>query len=307
VARQALWLLVASAIACGAPVAAPSPSPSPSPSPGPLAVAGAPAVVAPGIVSAAKSSDVKITFSPDGTHALWGAIGREGGPGGFEIFECDHHGDTWGAPRVSSLSSADNDFDPSFAPDGTGVYFFSNRPGGLGKDDLWYAPYAPATRTFGAPVDLGPGVNTPADEWAPVVSADGQRLLFASDGRGGAGKHDLFVATRGANGAWGDAQNLGPGVNTAQEDFDATFLHDDRTIVLSSGDLEGDEVRLYVAARRGETYAAREPLGPAVNTAGHWTLGPSISKNEPGVLFFSAARPTGPGRMDVYRIPYTTR
>jgi len=40
---------------------------------------------APGVVSAA-STDVKVTFSPDGTHVLRGAIGREGGPGGFEIF-----------------------------------------------------------------------------------------------------------------------------------------------------------------------------------------------------------------------------
>lgn len=260
-------------------------------------------VVAPGIVSAA-STDVKVTFSPDGTHVLWGAIGREGGPGGFEIFEAEQTAVGWGAPRAASLCSPANDFDPFFAPDGKGVYFFSNRPGGLGKDDLWFAPYAAATHTFGAPVNLGPGVNTPADEWAPVVSADGQRLLFASDGRGGEGKHDLFVATRDAAGSWGAAVNLGKSINTTEDDFDGAFLHDDRTIVFSSGDLEGKEVRLFAAAPRGGGYDRRMPLGPDVNTAGHWTLGPAVSSREPGILYFSAAREGGPGRMDIYRIAY---
>lgn len=264
---------------------------------------GAAAVFAAGVVSTA-SIDVKITFSPDGTHVLWGAIGRQGGPGGFDIFEADRTPTGFGAPRAASIDSADNDFDPFFAPDGSGVYFFSNRPGGLGKDDLWFAPYTAATHAFGSPVNLGPGVNTPADEWAPVVSADGARLLFASDGRGGEGKHDLFVATRDAAGAWTNAVNLGKGVNTAEEDFDGAFLHDDRTIVFSSGDLEGKEVRLFASGRRDGRYEARAPLGDAVNTPGRWTLGPAISTREPGILYFSAAREGGPGRMDIYRIAY---
>jgi hypothetical protein len=260
-------------------------------------------IVAPGVVST-DSVEVKITFSPDGGRMLWGAIGRAGGKGGFEIFESIKEPSGWSAPRSASFCSEANDFDPFFAPDGSGVYFFSNRPGGLGKDDLWFVPIAGAA--YGEARNLGPNVNSAGDEWAPVVSPDGARLLFASDGRGGAGKHDLFVATRAPSGEWAAPVNLGAGVNGANEDFDATFLHDGRTIVFSSGDLEND-VRLYVAYERDGAFTGRSLLGLDVNAPGAWAFGPAIAKGEPGVLYFTSSREGGTGKMDIYRIPYSLR
>jgi len=47
----------------------------------------------------------------------------------------------------------------------------------------------------GMPNDLGDGVNTEGDEWAPTISPDGTTLLFASDGHKGKGLHDLFRAS----------------------------------------------------------------------------------------------------------------
>lgn len=84
------------------------------------------------------NSEVRITFSPDGQRMLWGTIGWSGGLGGWDIFESRHGADGWGPPQPVAFNSTDNDFDPSFAPDGSGVYFFSNRSGGFGSDDLYY-------------------------------------------------------------------------------------------------------------------------------------------------------------------------
>src|SRR5262249_43771348 len=77
------------------------------------------------------NSEVRITFSPDGKRMLWGAIGWANGAGGWDVYESVREGEGWSAPKSASFNSAANDFDPSFAPDGSGVYFFSNRPGGL--------------------------------------------------------------------------------------------------------------------------------------------------------------------------------
>jgi TolB protein len=252
-------------------------------------------------------SEVRITFSPDGKRMLWGAIGWSGGSGGWDIYESEHSASGWSTPRSVSFNSTANDFDPSFAPDGSGVYFFSNRDGGFGKDDIYFAPFDAGTGRYAAAKNLGGTINSAGDEWAPVVSADGQRLMFASDGHGGRGKHDLFCAQRRGS-SWGEIENL-VDLNTPEEDFDATFLHDGVSVVYTSGKFAGDEVALYFAAFRDGRFAPRERLPVAVNSQkqGAWTLGPSISPHEPGVLYFTSEHENGRGRADIYRIEYRVR
>jgi TolB protein len=256
----------------------------------------------PDLVSTA-NADVRITFSPDGQRMLWGVIGSQSSPEGWQILESVRAAQGWSTPRPVAFNSSANDFDPSFAPDGSGVYFFSNRDGGFGKDDIYFAPFDAKRGTYGEAVNLGASINTTGDEWAPVVSPDGERLLFATDGRGGKGKHDLFISERQA-GAWGVAANL-EALNSVNEDFDATFLHDGRSIIFSSGDLEGS-VALYFAPARGESYGRRKRLPKAVNATEPeaWTFGPSVAANEKGYLYFTARRANGKGRMDIYRIAY---
>jgi Tol biopolymer transport system component len=260
------------------------------------------------VVSTPKS-EVRITFSPDGKRMLWGAIGwhdPSGHGGGWDIYESVHSATGWSAPRVVSFDSTANDFDPSFAPDGSGVYFFSNRDGGFGKDDIYFAPFDARTGHYGATKNLGAAINSAGDEWAPVVAADGKRLMFASDGHGGRGKHDLFIAQRRGDG-WGESENLAE-LNTPEEDFDATFLHDGVSVVYTSGKFESDAVALYVAEFRDGRFQPRQRLPAAVNSQkqGAWTLGPSISPHEPGVLYFTSEHEDGRGRADIYRIEYKT-
>ena len=257
----------------------------------------------PDLVSTPKS-EVRIAFSPDGKRMLWGAIGWSGGAGGWDIYESERSGTGWSTPHTASFNSTANDFDPSFAPDGSGVYFFSNRDGGFGKDDIYFAPFDARNGRYGAAANLGKAINSAGDEWAPVVSADGKRLMFASDGHGGRGKHDLFIAHRSGDG-WSKIENL-EALNTPEEDFDATFLHDGASVIYTSGKFEGDEVALYFAEFRDGRFAPRERLPAVVNSQkqGAWTLGPSISPHEPGVLYFTSEREPGRGRADIYRIEY---
>lgn len=257
----------------------------------------------PELVSTAKS-EVRITFSPDGRRMLWGAIGWSNGAGGWDIYGSERTAGGWSAPHVVSFDSSANDFDPSFAPDGSGVYFFSNRDGGFGKDDIYFAPFAASTGRYGAARSLGKEINSAGDEWAPVVSHDGQRLMFASDGHGGRGKHDLFIAHRNGN-EWTRIENL-EALNTPDEDFDATFLHDGASVIYTSGNFDTDAVALYVAQFRDGRFQPRGRLPVAVNSQkkGAWTLGPSISLHEPGVLYFTSERDDGRGRADIYRIEY---
>lgn len=268
----------------------------------PVTFTGEPELVSPGVISTAKP-EIRIAHSPDGKRRVWGTIGWEGGAGGWDIWESIRQEKGWSAPRPVSFNSSYKDFDPSFAPDGSGIYFFSNRPGGEGGDDIYFVPRDSEGR-YGVPRNLGRNVNSSGDEWAPLVSADGSRLLFASDGRGGKGLHDLFISTL-VEGKWAEAVALSE-VSSAVDDFDATWLHDGKTIVFSRKEKEKDEMYLFATTLRGEHYTVPVRLGPQVNTDKGWSLGPSIDPSEGGVLYFTSQRPgRSAGMLDIYRIRYS--
>lgn len=266
-----------------------------------LTVNGTPTLVHPGLVSS-EHTDVKLTFSPDGKRMLWGVVGRTDGMGGWDIWESTLENGRWSIPAAVTFNSDSNDFDPCFAPDGSGVYFFSNRRGGLGGDDLYFAYFDPHTGAYGYAVNLGENVNSAGDEWGPVLSADGKTLLFCTDGHGGLGKHDLFISPH-KKGRWQKAVHLGHAINSTGDDFDAVWLDDGKTLVLASErDMPG-QVDLYLSVKGKQGYTT--PIKcVALSTAG-WDFGCSVDYNQPGVLYFTAQNPDDSvGKMDIYRVLY---
>ena len=74
---------------------------------------------------------------------------------------------------------------------------------------------------MGAPENLGPEVNTFADEVFPSFRANGE-FYFSSDGHPGMGGLDLFQAEQDSTGQW-TLTNLGYPMNSAGDDFGMTF------------------------------------------------------------------------------------
>ena len=68
----------------------------------------------------------------------------------------------------------------------------SGRPGGIGGLDLWMASRDEQSPVWTTPVDLGPVVNSVANDGAPVLSRDGLSLFFYSNRSGGSGANDLY-------------------------------------------------------------------------------------------------------------------
>ena len=62
--------------------------------------------------------------------------------------------------------------------------------------------------TFGEPTNLGPTVNTRAQEGGQSLSADGLTLFFGTNlYAGGNGKYDIWTTTRATAGeSWGEPQ-----------------------------------------------------------------------------------------------------
>lgn len=263
-------------------------------------------VFLPGIVSS-PYSEIRAALSPDGRVVLWGSTNRPGGAGGWDIWMSRRDGARWSAPVAVSFDTAANEFDPAFSADGRIVYFFSNRTGGYGGDDLWQVAFDPAAATFGTPTNLGDGVNSPGDEWAPAPSSDGKTLLFATNGRGGAGRHDLFVSAW-RDGAWQPATPIAGDVNGPGDDFDAAWLDGGRVLVFArSDDVDHAPIALWSAVREGDRYVRARRLDARVNVDGGAILGPAADPVQPHVLLFSGARAGGQGRADIHLIHYRMR
>lgn len=246
-------------------------------------------------------SEVRGAVSPDGQRIVWGSTDREGGPGGRDLWQADRVDGRWQDARPVSINSPSKDYDPMFSADGRWLYFFSDRPGGQGGDDLYRAAVL-ADGGFGPAENLGPGVNSRGAEWAPTPSRDGRHLLFASDGFGGAGGQDLLVATWNGK-AFVDPKSL-PGVNTAGDEFDAAWLGDGEAIVFTrSKNVKEAPVRLYVAQCDGTRYGEATPLPLSFNTEDGFTYGPTLDWSKPGELLVNGtAKAPRAGKMDIYRI-----
>jgi TolB protein len=265
-----------------------------------LQIEGAAERFAPGVAST-DYSEVRLTISPDGRTALWFSRNRPGGAGGYDIWMSRRVGDVWGEAAPVSFNSAGRDFDPAFSADGQFVYFCSDRAGGLGSDDLYRV--AVTADGFGAVEHLGAGVNSASNEWAPMLSPDGARLLFSSNRTGGAGRMDLFVAAQAGDG-FAAAASVPGGVNTAADEFDATYLSDSTSIVFSRApDLAADRIDLVFAALADGAYGAGEVLPLGVNDAQGDTYGPMLDWSDRRRITFSGRR-GGTGDMDLFVVRY---
>ncbi len=267
---------------------------------GSIEIIGAPQSFAP---AASPYSEIRLTFSPDGRTALWFSRDRPGGAGGYEIWMSRRRGARWSDPEPVSFNSAGRDFDPAFSADGRFVYFCSDRPGGLGGDDLYAVPVA--ARGFGTPVNLGGAVNSIGNEWGPMTSPDGSRLIFSSDRAGGRGGHDLFEA-RGRALRFAGARALAGAVNSAANEIDPSFLSDGSTIVFSRAmDLRRDRLDLFHAGKTDGRYDAGSLVPAAVNN-GRDVYGAMLDWSGPGRLTFSRDR-SAAGGMDAFIVRYRLR
>lgn len=95
------------------------------------------------------------------------------------------------------------------------LYFASDRPGGAGKMDLYYAPLDSTGRATQA-FPLKP-FNTPGDEISPFFDNRYRMLYFSSDGHQSMGGYDLYRAKY-RNGNWREIEHLGYPVNSSYDD-----------------------------------------------------------------------------------------
>ncbi|RDZ26590.1 TolB family protein [Lysobacter silvisoli] len=265
-----------------------------------LRASGEPTLFAPDIAST-QYAEIRLTLSPDGRSAVWFSRNRPGGAGGYDLWISRRSVDGWGPAAPLPFNSAGRDFDPAYSADGRYLYFCSDRPGGLGGDDLYRV--AVLAQGYGPVESLGAAVNSTSNEFAPMLSPDGRLLLYSSDRPGGAGGHDLYTA-RWRAGRFDSAQRLPGALNTAAQEFDPTFLADGRSIVFArAADFGQSRVDLFVAVPHKGHYGAGVRLPAPINHERQDSYGAMLDWSRPSRLLYSARRSDALG-MDLYAVDY---
>ncbi len=130
------------------------------------------------------------------------------------------------------------------------LYFVSNMENGVGGFDVYYSKLSGGV--WSKPQNAGKTINTPEDEFYPVVKEG--NMYFSSKGHYGLGGFDIFQSTY--NGSeWGSPVNVKAPLNTSYDDFSIYYDQSDSKGLLASnrnGEQTGDDIF---------TFEYAEPLG----------------------------------------------
>jgi outer membrane protein OmpA-like peptidoglycan-associated protein len=178
---------------------------------------------------------------------------------------------TWqDAFPFKSINTSYNEGSACLSLDGKFLYFSRcNSPDGRGSCDLFEATLK-RDSTWGNVRNMGPAINSSGWDSHPSLSHSGDTLFFASNRIGGFGLSDIYFSARDKSGAWSQARNLGPIINTNKSEVSPFFHHRHNVLYFSSdgqplcfGDFD-----IYKSNYQNGTWQEPKNIGPLVNGAG---------------------------------------
>ena len=201
---------------------------------------------------------------------------------------------TWRLPP-HSLDPSDDGF-PTYAPRGGQSLCFS-APDGTGVRNLYVSQTDGST--WSAPALMDEHLLSPGNEVFPMLSEDGKKLTFSSDGLHGMGGYDLYTSTWNEEArAWDEPVNMGFPFSSPGDDFLLVDSPDGRyTLFASNRDCSRDSVYIYVIEK--QLFIPRVPMRDPVALARTASLHPL---NDPTRLDHRAAvSGEAPGNDDTRR------
>lgn len=220
-------------------------------------------------------AEVGAFISRDGLSLYFGRIDHPDDFGGNDIVVSRRAtvGDPWGPPQ--NLGPAINtEFDeqaPSLSLDGHRLFFNSNRPDGFGGQDLYVSRRRNSRDDFdwGPTVNLGDGVNTPANEAQPAHFEDdatGTVTLFFTSNR--VGTDDIYASTLLPDETFGPPLRIEE-LSSPQIDRQPAIRRDGLEMFLASnrpGTVGGLDLWVSTRASTSDPWSTPVNLGPVVNS-----------------------------------------
>ncbi|MEO8276233.1 MAG: hypothetical protein ABI639_08425 [Thermoanaerobaculia bacterium] len=254
-----------------------------------------PKLFAEGVIST-EDDEFGGSFSPDGKTVYFSRSAPHSYH--YAILESHFVRGKWTTPVVPSFSGQFTDSDPIYSPDGTRMFWSSDRPvdGKTKHDyDIWMVEKTASGR-WSAPKHLPAPIASEGSEYCASMARDG--TLYFSSSRDG-GEFGLIQAYRSRyeNGAWSPPENLsremnGPEMAGAFYDLDVFVDPDQRFVLLGSQRPEGlGNFDVYISWNRdGKWSKPFHPDAPLNSAARDYA--PHISPDG-RYLFYSSERGLG--------------
>lgn len=199
----------------------------------------------------------------------------------------------------SEVNTASMDGCPIQAPDGLSLYMATTRPGGLGGIDIWVANRSSTDEGFGAPVNLGAPVNSPADDFCPTP-VRGKGLFFVSRRGGGCAPNsaDMYFARLNPAHGWTTPGHLGCTVNSAGDEFSPAYVEENGVGVLYFSSNRSGNHDIYRSVQQPDgDFGPPDPVAELNSASDEFR--PNVRRDGREIVFDSS-RPGGLGATDIY-------
>lgn len=258
------------------------------------ALSQSPSLLAPGVVSTGDSESHPV-LSPDGRTLYFVKLSPDFAH--WTVVASDRTASGWSQPSVAWFSGRWDDADVSFSPDGSTIFFISNRPDADGEPARGDTDIFRMRRKPGGwlPAERIANLASPGNEWFPNQARSGT-LYFGSErregNRGADGTSDLW-RTSWLGDHFDPPENLGPVINTEGQDIEPWIAPDESYLVFASKgrpDTLGS-YDLYASFQCDGAWTPPRPLGGGVNSTG-WEFAGRFSPD--GATFFFVSNRTEP-------------
>jgi OmpA-OmpF porin, OOP family len=162
------------------------------------------------------------SFSKDGKRLFFTRWTNENGKTAAAIYTSVKTDRGWSVPVMAETpinQEGSNSSQPYLTEDSRFLLFSSDRPGGYGGYDLWFAVLDTGYYPMAAE-NLGAVINTTGDDEAPYFHDKSRTLVFSTNGRTGMGGFDIFYSRGNFSfSGWERPQNAGSPVNSSKDDM----------------------------------------------------------------------------------------
>lgn len=153
------------------------------------------------------------------------------------------------------------------------------------------------------PLNMGPNINTPEQEYSPAFSIDEQTLYITrrtGDLSNSRPNEDIYYSKK-INEKWTPIQNIGHPINTSENEGAFSVSADGHYIFFTSCSRPGGKGQcdLWLTIDRDGKWSEPMNLQAPINTK-YWESQPSIASNG-RVLYFTSDRPGGYGGTDIWQ------
>lgn len=160
-------------------------------------------------------------LSGDGQTLIFARCNAPGGLGSCDLYQAKKKRDgTWGEAKNlgTVINSSSWDSHPSLTPSGDTLYFASDRVGGFGLSDIYYA-VKNKRGEWSRVHTAGPIINTRKSEVSPFFHHRHNVLYFSSNGQPlNFGDFDIYKSWH-QGGGFEEPKNIGPLVNGAASEY----------------------------------------------------------------------------------------